>query len=627
MNNAMRFMMVLLVAATTLSCNAMSDDEIDRLNEPKVWAFFNHTGTREGNARDVNAVEALVDRIDGATGTLDACLYGFSNRSIIDAVLRAHYRGVEVRVVGDARHFGYNERGYRLLQQNHIPMQVGNQFHIMHNKFFIIDDLTVFVGTGNITTTGFERNNNNWVSIDSPLVAADFKAEFGQMWDGRFSSAKIRRNNGNTYQVGDTTVEVYFSPQEDAMGRILEELENVTDSIHFTIFAFTKDQVGSHFIAKHREFQQFNEENGTADLPVLQRPKHVTGILDRSQVHGNFLYHEVYRLMATGVPMKMDANENSYLPGDYQAGGGRLHSKTMILDQGTPNARVLTGSFNWSSSATIANDEVMLVLRGERIVDEYNREFRNLYQTSKTIDKAICNYMVDYDEETKTGPACVDEVEPGDIVISEVGWYGANGLSDPADHRGADRRPITNDEFIELYNRTDREINLSLWTITNGNDFVVGFTPGTVIKPGEYFLILDHNLEPYSDTNPQRQVHAFRNPDFVMNLANDPRFPRLNLKDSNMDIRLVDTRQRIIDQAGDGTTPFAGGPIVEGTTFEDAAIVGTRSMERKFKGDSPAVDGTAADSWQSCKVDEGGANVNPEFKDFVLATPGQPNSK
>lgn len=617
-----RILILFAVAFLALSCNQFDDEQLAELSEPKIWVFFNHTGTREGNAQDIGAETALIERIDSATGTLDACIYGFSNRGVIDAVIRAHYRGVEVRVVGDARHFGYNERGYRILQENHIPMQVGNQFHIMHNKFFIIDDLFTFVGTGNITSTGFNRNNNNWVLMDSPLVTADFKAEFEQMWNGRFSTAKHRLNNGNTYEVGDTTVEVYFSPQEDAMGRIQEELDAADTNVHFTIFAFTKDQVGSRFIRKHREFSAYNEAQGEADLPVLERPKKVVGILDRSQVHGNFLYHEAYRLTANGVPMKMDANENSYLPGDYQAGGGRLHSKTMIIDRGTPNARVVTGSFNWSAAATIANDEVLLILRGERITEEYYREFVNLWQTSKTIDQAVCNYLVDYDPKTGEGPLCAKDVEPGDILFSEIGWFGWNGLDDPADHSGQTRDPIDNDEFIELYNTTDDPINLSLYTVTNGNDFVVGFTPGTVIQPNQYFLILDHNLEPYSDTEPQRDPHAFLNPDFVMNLANDPRFPRLNLKDSSMDLRLVDTRHRIIDRAGDGTSPFAGGPVVVGEG-QQASIVGSRSMERRL---DDLEDGTEESAWKPSSVDEGGENVNPAFRDIMLATPGEPNS-
>ena len=41
------------------------------------------------------------------------------------------------------------------------------------------------------------------------------------------------------------------------------------------------------------------------------------------------------------------------------AGGGRQHSKTMVIDGYTDNPTVLTGSFNWSASATVANDETL----------------------------------------------------------------------------------------------------------------------------------------------------------------------------------------------------------------------------------------------------------------------------
>jgi phosphatidylserine/phosphatidylglycerophosphate/cardiolipin synthase-like enzyme len=629
-NNRLHILVLLIIAVCpTLfgGCN-MIEGEPNIAETPRVQVFFNHTGSRQDNKRDIRADEFLVDRINAAEGTIDAATYGFSNRNILDALVAAHLRGVRVRVAGDARHFGYNERGYRIMQQHHIPMQVGNEWHIMHNKFFVIDDYYVFVGTGNITTTGFERNDNNWTLIESPFVAADFKAEFEQMFNGKFSVAKERLDNGNTYQVGDTVVEVYFSPQEDAMGRILEELEKVDTNIYFTIFAFTKDQIGSAFINKHREFlDQLTEEEKalpvfSPDPNVRTRPKVVTGILDRSQVQGNYLYHEVYRLMKSGVPMMMDANENSYLPGDYQAGGGRLHSKTMILDRGTPNARVVTGSFNWSSAATIANDEVLLILRGEEITEQYYTAYKELWTTSKSAETAMCNYMQGYAE---TGlPLCANDVEPGDIIISEVHWMGWNGLTDQNDRTGRFRDELTDDEFIELYNTTDLPINLSLWTFSNGSDFKMGFTPGTVIQPGEYFLVLDHNIEQYNDTLQLEGETAFINPDFVVNTANDPRFPRLNIKDSNMNLFLQDPFGRVMDRAGDGGLPFFGGAITapDGNVND---IVGTVSMERVINGTSYGP-GNERSSWKAYSLDKGGANVNPNFRDIILASPGEPNS-
>lgn len=605
----------------------LTQDQLDILGQARVNFFANAPGTRLDNERNRMPAELLVETIDRAQNSLDACVYGFSNQKIIDAVVRAHYRGVKVRVVGDAKHFGYGERGYRTMQQHRIPIQVGNQFHIMHNKYFLVDDRIVFVGTGNITTTGFAKNNNNWLFIDHKGVGMDFKAEFNQMFSGRFSTAKQRNYNGNTYQVGDTEITVLFSPHEDTMGRVLEELDAATDSVHFQIFAFTKDQVGSRFIRKHREWAEYSKQNNQWELPAIKRDKKVVGILDKSQLHGNGQYHEGYRLLMHGVPMRIDANANSFLPGDYQAGGGRLHTKTMVLDEATDNARVVTGSFNWSSAATIANDEVLLVLKGKRITQQYMEVWNDIYNESVGLPMGLCSANLNAEEYVcAQGDREGKTVKPGDILISEVHWDGWNGLTDTTDRTGT-RDDLSNDEFIELYNTTDNPIDLSMWTIGNGYDFILGFTPGTVIQPKSHFLVVDHNSTPYSDTQPQRGSEGFQNPDFVLNQANDPRFPRLNLRNSSLRVELrapQDTTQAgstreslLIDVVGNYGPPFAGGRVGQRVY----------SMERLRVGDSYAADGTDPSSWQSCKLPAGGENVTPEFRDTIIASPGQPNSQ
>jgi phosphatidylserine/phosphatidylglycerophosphate/cardiolipin synthase-like enzyme len=580
-----------------------------------VEVFFNAPGTRKGTEYNRLPAEFAAERIDAAKVSVDAAVYGFNHRLIIAALVRAHLRGVKVRIVGDAGEYARGSRGYGAMEDYRIPMQLGNQFHIMHDKFFVIDGRFVFVGTGNISHSEFERNNNNWLILDSAPLSDLFTAEFEQMFAGRFSAAKKPLEMVNGFQIGDTFVEVFFSPQDDAMGKILEELAKVDTSVHFTIFAFTKDQVASRFVEKHVAFEAYNRANNLQDTDLLDpRRKRVVGVLDRSQLHGNGQYHQGYRLAANGVPMRMDGNENSAMPGDYQAGGGRLHAKTMILDEGTPNARVITGSFNWSSAATISNDEVLLVLHGERITDQYMDEFRKIWSQGKELSQSMCNYMVD-----KESLRCGSEVRPGDVVISEVHWDGWNAQRDPSDHTGNFRSDVTNDQFIELYNRTDKPVNLSMWTLSNGHDVIMGFTPGTVIMPGQHYLVLDHNTVPLSERDPQRGVHAFLNPDFVLNTANDPRFRRLNFKSAYMNIILRDVRAEVIDRAGDGGPPFYGGR--QGDM--------NYSIERVFTGANEVGDGTQRSSWrQSTGVNgRGGENVAESFRDFIIATPGQANSQ
>lgn len=617
----MRLTLCLLIAAlgvTTWSCAPELDaDDLVQGTQPRVRAYFNNTGTRAQNGIDPEVDDMLIQTLDRAESTIDFAVMGFSRRPVIDALIRAHYRGIRLRFVGDARHFEYGQSGYEEMDKLNIPMISGNLFHIMHNKFFIIDDRMVVTGTGNITPTGYDRNANNYVFIDSPQVAADFKDEFEQMFEGRFSTAKVPIQNGTHYEVGDTTVEVYFSPQEDTMGRILEHMKNAEHSIHFMIFAFTKDQVGSGFISKHLEFTKYNEccgPGGGGDCDAVQcvepfEPKEVRGVVDKSQLHSNGPYHEAYRLLMFDVPMRLDGSDNSYLPGDYQAGGGRMHSKTMVIDAGYPTAKVITGSFNWSSSATQANDETLLILQGERVGVETKEWFETHWVRGKRF-----GYEKGFNPDT--GQSC--KIEPGDVVFNEVHWNGWNGELDPTDF-GTRPEYVSNDEFIELLNTTPCAIDLSMWVIGSQHDFITGLYPGTIIGPYERFLIVDHNLAPFVESQPHDEPSAFRDADFVMNTANDQRFLRLNLHNVNFSLQLISPRHGVMDIAGDGGPPFFGGLVGD----KDDPRSFNRSMERKH----PLGAGDRRSSWQRSMVSEGGAHINEKFRTRIRATPGEPNSE
>ena len=566
-----------LLAVVTMGCNpAPSADDLDGTRGGRVEVFFNDPGTRLDNMWEPDAEDMLVEMIDNTQVSLDMAVMGFTRQRVIDAVVRADDRGVVVRFVGDA---GYlHNRGYQTLLAEHIPMVVGNGPHIMHHKFFLFDSRFIFAGTANISDTDLRRNSNNFLVMDSPPVVADFLDEFEQMYAGRFGSTKVEIDNGRVYQVGDTRVEVWFSPNEDAMGRILEYVDAAQESVHFSIFAFTKDQVGSAFIRKQIELEEMNELDGGN--------RSVAGVIDQSQLHSNGQFHEVFRLLNADIPMRMDGNDNGRQPGDYQAGGGRLHSKTMIIDAGGENPVVLTGSFNWSSSATVSNDEFLLILSGPRVTDLYEEYWDGLWDGGRHLGG---------------DNADDDGIEPGDVVINEVMWFGVNSQDEDG-----------NDEFIELRNTTDEWINLDLWQISNENDFVVGLPPGSRIAPNGTFAILDHTLEPYSDGVPQDELSAFQNGDLVVDPFNDNRAARLYLKDGQLELFLKDPRGNLIDQAGDGGPAFFGG--------EDSRV--QRSMERN----STPGDGSDPANWHACSLTEGGENVTVEFKGEIMATPGQENS-
>ncbi len=564
-----RLMVPAAVAASLLACNPRpSEEELTQSRGGRVDVFFNDPGTRPDNVFDADLAGQLVALVDQAQVSIDFAVMGFTYTPLVDAVERAWDRGVVVRMVGDAGHL--NNSGYARFRDRHFPMMVGNLGHIMHDKFMIVDGRFVFCGTANWSQSDLIQNSNNGMVMDSPAIAADFTQEFEQMFGGRFGNNKVEIDNGRTYQVGDTNVEVWFSPNEDAMGRILEVVKAAEEELHFTIFAFTKDQIGSEFVRLH--------ESGVF----------VSGVIDQSQLHSNGQYHEAYRLIGAGIPVRMDGNDNSTLPGDYQAGGGRLHSKTMVIDPNGANPTIITGSFNWSSSATQSNDEYLVVLRGPRVAEAYSQYFDYLWDSARVLGS---DFAGEGDR----------DVHPGDLVINEVMWFGLNA----SDVDGYD-------EFLEIKNRTDRDISLDMWSISNEQDVVVGFPPGSLIKANSTFLVLDHTLETYADGAPQDEVSAYKDGDLVLNAFNDNRQSRLYLKDGTLELYLRDPRGVLVDRAGDGGAAFAGGP--------DGPV--TRSMERNA---NPG-DGASPGAWHSCDQAEGGVNVNDAFKEDIIATPGEENS-
>ena len=127
--------------------------------EPQVLFTDNLSST--GPTTAVTAMEqALLDRLDGATSSIDVAIYDFSRTSVRDALLAAADRGVAVRVVTDDETY-HADPDYAVLEAAGIPVVNDSRGSIMHSKFFVIDGEIVWTGSTNMTDTGFTYNHNN----------------------------------------------------------------------------------------------------------------------------------------------------------------------------------------------------------------------------------------------------------------------------------------------------------------------------------------------------------------------------------------------------------------------------------------------------------------------------------
>lgn len=113
--------------------------------------------------------DAIIAAIDAATTRVDVMMNAFTLTEISDALIRAHARGVAVRVLVSSI-FAREAPAQALLAAG-VPIRRGN----IHDKVGVVDDI-VFTGSANWSVNA-RSSNENVIRIESATVAAAYRAE------------------------------------------------------------------------------------------------------------------------------------------------------------------------------------------------------------------------------------------------------------------------------------------------------------------------------------------------------------------------------------------------------------------------------------------------------------------
>ncbi|MCX6774711.1 MAG: phospholipase D-like domain-containing protein, partial [DPANN group archaeon] len=210
---------------------------------------------------------------------------------------------------------------------------------LMHNKFCIFDNQTVFTGSFNPTQKQNTVDNNNIIIINSKYLAENYEDEFNELYNRQVSGPPTKYPqiiyNGEL-------IENYFCPEDHCANHVIEALNSSTSEIKFMTFSFTYDAIGDLLLAKNVSVQ---------------------GIFDKQQASSN--YSQFHKLNGT-LDVRLDG------------GKGLLHHKVFIIDRKI----VVTGSFNPTKSADTINDENLLIIHSPEIAEKYLTEFNELWNAS-----------------------------------------------------------------------------------------------------------------------------------------------------------------------------------------------------------------------------------------------------
>lgn len=113
--------------------------------------------------------ELIVNSIGKLKGSLLIQAYSFTSPGIAQAVVRAHKRGVDVRVIVDKSQISEKYTAATFLKNEGISVWVDSTPAIAHSKVMILDQEAIFTGSFNFTRSAQERNAENGIVIQGDV--------------------------------------------------------------------------------------------------------------------------------------------------------------------------------------------------------------------------------------------------------------------------------------------------------------------------------------------------------------------------------------------------------------------------------------------------------------------------
>ncbi len=356
---SLALIVLLLLSLSLLSCGAEVEDATatplrtaasatPQAAREGMTVYFSDPAAPGAEARSGGLDEVLIAAIDDARQSIDLAMYNISLQKVADALLRAAQRGVRVRMVIESE--ALDGRVPQRLKDSGLIEIIGDRREgLMHNKYMVIDERTVWTGSLNYTVSGTYDDNNNLVRIQSAPLAEDYRADFEAMFnDDLFGYEKNERIPHPQVTIDGQAMRVYFSPGGGAGEALVELVQRAQRSVHFLAYNLTRDDLTA------------------ALLEADRRGVEVRGVFD-AKMAAESSGHDYEKLRKARLVVRLDG------------GKGLMHHKVIIVDR----RWVVFGSYNFTASAEKKNNENLLIVDSPRLAESFYEEFEKLYNLAK----------------------------------------------------------------------------------------------------------------------------------------------------------------------------------------------------------------------------------------------------
>ena len=326
------------------------------------------------------ALTGFIKRANGPQFKLRAMLYEFQYAPVGEAFKAAHLAGAGVDVRYEAQ--SYKDHNEAMIAAVGIdafcrPQAVRNG--IRHNKFIVLIEnnvaVEVWTGSTNISAGGIFGHSNVGHIVRDPAIAQRYLDYWDELAVDPVDVAVLKKTNRElepTPATGapppDDRVMTLFSPRDVATKvptlHWYGDLMGSAKRLMGMTFAFNFDDIFIQALAGNSEAIRY-----------LLFDKKLPQDVEMS------LRQDGHTVIAAGAKLK--AGDMELFLGEELTGFNKnlyIHDKFIIIDVLGSDPIVVTGTANFSKPSQAANDENMLVIRGDtRVGDIYFGEFMRVF--------------------------------------------------------------------------------------------------------------------------------------------------------------------------------------------------------------------------------------------------------
>jgi phosphatidylserine/phosphatidylglycerophosphate/cardiolipin synthase-like enzyme len=332
----------------------------------------------------LEALLAFIARATGPEFALHGAIYEFKRTEVLSALRDAAARGAATRIVYDGipKKNGARAANERAIADHRIeglcvPRRSGT---LMHNKFLVLSrngrPVAVWTGSTNISENGLFGQLNVGHQMEDENTAAAYLAYWHELTRDPESSALrvwVGANSPALPLPPPSKTSTLMSPRT-GLGVLDDyaELAGTASEALFMTFAFGMD-------ARFRSV--YERDDRVLRVALMEKEGNGPALAEARVFIANLRRR---RNVVVAVGKHKLANALDRWKEERADGIGRnvdwVHTKFMLIDPLSNDPVVVTGSANFSVNSTRANDENMLVIRGDRrVADIYLGEFMRCF--------------------------------------------------------------------------------------------------------------------------------------------------------------------------------------------------------------------------------------------------------